>query len=76
MDDLDSSLAQSGGESQRSELAPKFWRARDLKRFKQVSNCQPWVYDIPTAYRLCSTAIPQYVRADLRFCRCELHSVR
>jgi len=28
---LDSSLAQSGGELQRCKLAPKFWRARDLK---------------------------------------------
>jgi len=28
---LDSSLSQSGGELQRCKLAPKFWRARDLK---------------------------------------------
>jgi len=31
-DGLDSSLAQSGGELQRCKLAPKFWRARDLKK--------------------------------------------
>jgi len=30
-DGLDSSLAQSGGELQRCKLAPKFWRAPDLK---------------------------------------------
>jgi len=30
-DGLDSSLAQSDGELQRCKLAPKFWRARDLK---------------------------------------------
>jgi len=30
-DGLDSSLAQAGGESQRCKLAPKCWRARDLK---------------------------------------------
>jgi len=30
-DCLDSSLAQSGGKLERCKLAPKFWRARDLK---------------------------------------------
>ena len=30
-DGLDSSLAQSGGKLQHCKLAPKFWRARNLK---------------------------------------------
>ena len=37
VDGLDSSLAQLGGKLQHCKLAPKFWRARDLKGFNPLT---------------------------------------
>jgi len=37
---------------------------------QQVSNCQPWVSAIPTAFLLCLTVIWRDIRANLCFCSC------
>jgi len=38
----------------------------------QVSNCQPWVSDIPAAHLLCSIAMRRDISAALYFCSYEL----